>query len=178
MHELLQKSARHHDRDAFAAFFRHFAPRIRGYYLRGGVARDIADELLQEVMLRVWRGASTYESERGSIESWMFRIARNVRIDRRKKERYCEVEAGDPALLPAPPERPDEAALATERASRLQEALASLPSEQAAALRSMYFGQKTAQAIADEEAVPVGTVKSRLRLGFQHLRAALSTEVD
>ncbi|MCG8425419.1 MAG: sigma-70 family RNA polymerase sigma factor [Proteobacteria bacterium] len=176
VHDLLAKIARDRDRGAFTAFFRVLAPRLKGYFLRSGTSVELADELVQEVMLRVWKSAATYDAERGTAQGWVYRIARNVYIDVVGKLRRHEVDANDPALVPDQPVAPDAAALHRQQAGKLRQALASLPSDQASALRSVYFGFKTMQAAADEQGIAVGTLKSRVRLGFRHLRTALRDE--
>lgn len=170
---LMARVAAERDRDAFSALFRAYAPRLKAFFLHGGLAPDAADELVQEVMLRVWRSAATYAPERGSVDTWVFRIARNARAHRAGQTHRFEVVPDDPALAPAPPLTPDEIAERARNEHTLRAALAALPPEQAGLVRAVYFGAKTMQAVADEHALPLGTVKSRLRLGFKHLREAL-----
>lgn len=171
--QLVERIARERSRDAFTAFFHAYAPRLKAFYLRGGAAPDSADELVQEVMLRVWRSAATYDAARGSVDTWVFRIARNARADRAGSQRRHQVVPDDPALAPASPAAPDEIADRARRARTLRAALDALPSEQSDILRALYFGSKSMQAVADEQALPLGTVKSRVRLGFRRLREAL-----
>lgn len=170
--QLMARVAAQRDREAFSALFRAYAPRLEAFFRRGGAPPDRADELVQEVMLRVWRSAATYAPERGSVDTWVFRIARNARAEHAGRARH-EVALDDPALVPAP--APDPAAQAEDAQAQrtLHAALAALPAEQADLVRAVYFGAKTIQAVADEQALPLGTAKSRLRLGFQRLRAAL-----
>ena len=170
---LVARIATARDRDAFTSFFRVYAPRLRAFYLRGGASPDGADELVQEVMLRVWRSAATYAPERGSVDTWVFRIARNARADRAGVQRRQEVVPEDPALVPAPPRTPDELADHAQRTHALRMALDALPPEQSGVLRALYFGSKSMQAVADEQALPLGTVKSRVRLAFTRLREAM-----
>ncbi|MEM9491432.1 MAG: sigma-70 family RNA polymerase sigma factor [Myxococcota bacterium] len=173
---LLARIAHDRDRDAFAELFRRFAPRIKGYMGRSGAPTDQADELVQEAMLRVWRHAASFDPERGSVEAWLFRIVRNARLDQIGRQQRHAIDPADPALLPAEPDAPDTAVAGRQRSERLRLALAGLPAEQAAALRSIYYGFKTMQAAAEEQGVAVGTLKSRVRLGCNHLRSALVRE--
>ncbi|WP_428267158.1 sigma-70 family RNA polymerase sigma factor [Haliangium sp.] len=165
------------DRRAFTALFHAYAPRLQGFFRRGGVDDEVAGELVQEVMLRLWRGAATYDAERGSVDTWLFRIARNVRADHAGARRRYEPVPDDPALIPAAPEAPDQAAERRRRAVELRAALDTLPRDQADTVRAVYFGSQSMQAVADAQSIPVGTVKSRIRLGFQRLRAALGRDV-
>ena len=171
--DLVMQIAQARDRAAFGDFFRTMAPRLAGYFRRAGARPEAIDELIQEVMLRVWRSAGHYDPARGAVESWVFRIARNVRVDMVSREHRPELDPEDPALVPVAPVAPDAAVQRHQQQSRLHRALETLPAEQASALRSVYFGFKTMQAAADEHGVAVGTLKSRVRLGFAHLRAAL-----
>jgi RNA polymerase sigma-70 factor (ECF subfamily) len=170
--QLMARVASERDRHAFSALFRAYAPRLKGFFQRGGAASDAADELVQEVMLRVWRSAATYAPARGSVDTWIFRIARNARAQRGQQQRY-EIALDDPALVPAPSPSPEELTERTQNQQTLHAALDALPAEQADLVRAVYFGAKTIQAVADEQALPLGTAKSRLRLGFQRLREAL-----
>lgn len=170
---LVARIATERDRDAFTSFFRAYAPRLQAFYRRGGASPDGADELVQEVMLRVWRSAVTYAPERGSVDTWVFRIARNARADRAGARRRDEVVPEDPALVPAPPVTPEELADRARRTHLLHTALDALPPEQSGILRALYFGSKSMQAVADEQALPLGTIKSRVRLAFTRLREAI-----
>ena len=170
--QLMARVAMHRDRHAFSDLFRAYAPRLKAFFQRGGATPDGADELVQEVMLRVWRSAATYAPERGSADTWVFRIARNARAQHAGRHRH-EVALDDPALVPAATMDPAEIAERAQKERTLHAALEALPAEQAGLVRAVYFGAKTIQAVAEEQAVPLGTAKSRLRLGFQRLREAL-----
>jgi RNA polymerase sigma factor (sigma-70 family) len=164
------------DRQAFAALFKHFAPRIKAYLILGGTSEALAEEIAQETMVNVWRKASTFDAERASVATWIFTIARNLRVDyfRRQDSRMvygtdddAESQAdGLPAL--------DEQVLARERESRVRMALARLPEEQALVLRLSFFEERPHARIAAELGIPLGTVKSRVRLAVNHLRRLLN----
>ena len=132
---------------------------------------------MQEVMLLVWRRAETYDPAQASASTWVFTIARNKRIDALRREHRPEIDPDDPALVPAlVPERPDSADRRVElreSTSRLRAALKELPAEQAELLRLAYFEDKPHSAISAERGLPLGTVKSRLRLAVERLRKAL-----
>jgi RNA polymerase sigma factor (sigma-70 family) len=171
--ELLSAVAERRDRQAFAHLFGHFAPRIKAYVRRLGVAEERAEDLAQEVMLTVWRRAGLYDRRQASVGTWVFTIARNRRIDELRRERHPEVDLEDPALMEAPEATADQVVLRTQSEHRLQEAVSALPDEQAAVLRKSFFEDKPHSIIAGELDLPLGTVKSRLRLALAKLREAL-----
>lgn len=173
--DLMTAIAERRDRQAFAALFESFAPRIKSYLMRTLPDPVRCDEVVQEVMLTVWRRAETYDSGRAAVSTWIFAIARNARVDAVRKERRPEVDPDDPALVRetvAPEERVD----ALRRQEELHAALEALPDEQAAVLRGAYFDGKTLRAIAEESEIPLGTVKSRVRLALARLRQAIGLE--
>jgi RNA polymerase sigma-70 factor (ECF subfamily) len=173
--DLIARIARRRDRDAFVALFGDFAPRVKAYLQRLGADDASADELVQEVMLTVWRRAASFNPALAGVATWVFTIARNKRIDRLRRERRPEIEADDPALAPEPIVGADRAVEAAETGARLRRALASLPPEQRALLAMAFFDDKSHRAIAAETRLPLGTVKSRIRLALGRLRAALET---
>ncbi len=171
--------ARRRDREAFGRLFDYYAPRVKAYLRRLGADEQQAEELTQEVMLAVWRRAAQYDPRRATPGTWIFRIARNRRIDALRRERRppeaeeaeVEAEAGgeeEAAELPgAALEAASEALLLEER---LRAAIARLPPEQAEILRLYYLEEKPQGEIADALGLPLGTVKSRLRLALAKLR--------
>lgn len=171
--DLLLAVGRDRDRAAFAALFGHFAPRLKAYLRRQGCDAGGAEELVQEVMLLVWRRAETYDPAQASASTWVFTIARNKRIDRLRREQRPEIDPDDPALVPDPLETADHRVEARQANGRLRAALKALPPEQAEMLRLAYFEDKPHSVIALERGIPLGTVKSRLRLAMDRLRRAL-----
>ena len=171
--ELIRRVARQADRAAFAELFRLFAPRLKSYLMRQGCDFASAEELMQETMIMVWRRAASFDPSRAGVATWLFTIARNKRIDALRRERRPEIDLADPALVPDPGPLPDEPVLAHERGRRLAEALGSLPKEQAALIRLAYFDDRAQSDIAAATSLPLGTVKSRLRLALAKLRRAL-----
>ena len=161
------------DRAAFAALFKHFAPKIKGYLIKIGTDRGQAEELTQEVMLTVWRKAATFDRRQASVSTWMFTIARNRRIDAVRREKRPEIDLSDPLLVPDEPVPADERLDAMEREARVARALKSLPKDQADLVHEAFFLAKSHSEIADQAKIPLGTVKSRLRLAFGRLRKAL-----
>lgn len=168
--------ANHQDRAAFAALFSHFAPRIKAYLVRLGTPSSQAEDLAQEAMLSVWRKASYYDPSRAGASTWIFTIARNLRIDALRREKRPDLLKEDP--LP-PSEIPSADALveADQRDSRIRVALTSLSPEQAEAVRLSFFEDAPHSEIAERLNIPLGTVKSRLRLAMIRLRAALEDKL-
>lgn len=165
------------DRNAFAALFNFYAPRVKAYLMRLNAPDSLAEELTQEVMLTVWRKADTFDSGKASASTWIFRIARNRRIDAARRAAKPELDAEDPSLRPPEAESPDEAAHAGHREVQVRAALAGLPDEQVALLRMAFFEGLSHRDIADRIGTPLGTVKSRLRLAFDKLRRVLDREM-
>ncbi len=157
------------DRTAFAELFQHFAPRVKSYAIRLGAAGPAAEELAQETLLMVWRKAAQFDPARASASTWIFTIARNLRIDALRRERP----------LPAPQEDIDPSPLAetvlsgAEQDGRVRQALRSLPPEQLQVIELSFFSEAPHSVIAERLGLPLGTVKSRLRLAMGRLRALL-----
>jgi RNA polymerase sigma-70 factor, ECF subfamily len=164
------------DRQAFALLFRHFAPKIKGYVLKMGASRAEAEEVMQDAMLTVWRKAASFDRSQASVATWIFTIARNRRIDVIRKEKRPEFDPSDPMLVPEDAIAPDAALSAQERQERLATAIQGLPPEQLDLVREAFYQAKTHAEIAAQTQLPLGTVKSRLRLAFGRLRRALSGE--
>lgn len=174
--ELLVAIGRDRDRDAFAALFAHFAPRLKTYLMRIGAGGEMADEVVQEAMLVVWRRAETFDPAQASASTWIFTIARNKRIDALRRVRRPQIDPEDPALVPDAPKAADEAMADLQRADAVKRVLKTLPEEQASLLRQAYFEDKSHSTIAAESDLPLGTVKSRIRLALDKLRQGLQKE--
>lgn len=171
--DLLAALAERADRGAFAQLFTHFAPRVKGYLRRLGAGDTLAEELTQEVMLTVWRRAHLFDRRQAGASTWIFTIARNKRIDAIRREKRPELDPDDPALVPEPDAPADKQVEAGQKQALLQAAVTTLPEEQSALLRMSYFEDKSHSAIADELGLPLGTVKSRIRLALSRLRSEL-----
>lgn len=161
------------DRAAFAALFRHFGPRLKAFFMQGGMTAGVAEELSQETMLSVWRKASSFDAGRAGAATWVFAIARNLRIDHWRRLRDPAAPAPDPRETPPSLE---EAVLGMERDLRVRRALSGLSPEQETVIRLSYYGDKSQSEIAGELGIPLGTVKSRVRLAMDRLRALLENE--
>jgi len=161
------------DRQAFINLFEHFAPRLKGFLISGGADLEQVDELVQEVMLVVWRRAGSYRSDRAAVSTWIFTIARNRRIDRIRRTRRPALDPADITLQPTQAPAPDVASAQQRRAEQLHAALEALPVEQATVIRRAWLEGIPQAQVAAELGLPIGTVKSRLRLAMSRLRGAL-----
>ena len=170
---LIRRIAEHRSRESFADLFGRFAPKLKSYLVKLGCRPEQAEELAQETLLAVWRKADYFDPARAGAATWIFTIARNLRIDAIRRERRPDDWLDDPALQPQAPTPADAAMASGERDARLREALTALPEEQAQVVRLSFFSDKPHSEISLELGVPLGTVKSRLRLAMNRLRAAL-----
>jgi RNA polymerase sigma-70 factor (ECF subfamily) len=177
MEALLRAVATRRDRTAFAELFRHFAPRLKAFMVKGGADSDTAEELAQEAMIQVWRRAESFDPTRAAASTWIYTIARNKRIDRLRRERRPimseEEYAGALGGAGGEPERGDAAAERSQAGMRLARSLDALPEDQAAVVRMAFYEDKSHSAIAAELHLPLGTVKSRIRLALTRLRGMI-----
>ena len=159
------------DKEAFAELFSHFAPRVKSFLMKSGASHDVAEECAQDVMATLWRKAHMFDPAKASVSTRIFTIARNRRIDMLRKQRRPE-----PEDLPWGPEaEPDQAdAMALqEETDQLGQALAQLPEKQRTLIEKAYFGDLSHSEIAAETGLPLGTIKSRIRLALERLRHAM-----
>lgn len=170
---LLRKVATEQDRQAYARLYSYFAPRVTAFLRKSGLSPSAAEEVAQEVMLAVWRKASYFDPARAGVATWVFTIARNQRIDHARRAKVT-------ATAEAAPVEDDEVApsgetllLLAEREASVRAALRSLSEEQATIVRLSFFSEKAHSEIAQELSLPLGTVKSRVRLALGRLRALL-----
>ncbi len=161
------------DRDAFRAVFDFYAPRIKSFLMRSGGDPARADEVTQETMVAVWRKAHLFDPQKASAATWIFTIARNLRIDAFRKEKHPEIDPEDPMLqLSAPADAMAELAGAQDVAA-LAEAMAELSAEDRHLLELAYYQDRSQSQIATELGLPLGTVKSRMRQIYMRLRVRL-----
>lgn len=161
------------DRAAFARLFDHFAPRVKAYLLRLSLEEYLAEELMQDTMLTVWTRAALYDRAQSAPSTWIFTIARNKRIDRIRRERRPELDPQDPVWMIDAPAQPDAALVVLQDENRLRLAVAELPPEQKALIEEVYYKDKSHRDIAQESGLPLGTVKSRIRLALARLKRDL-----
>ncbi len=176
--DLMAAIAAAQDRDAFAEMFAYYAPRVKAYMLRLGAGAALAEELAQEVMITVWRKAALYDRTQASVSTWIFRIARNRRIDAARRARHADFDGEDPHFHPDGPEAPDDAAAAGQVEAHVRAALSALPAEQVDLLKQAFYDGLSHREIAERTGIPLGTVKSRIRLAFGKLRGMLTAEGD
>ena len=163
--------AENRDRTAFKRLFNYFAPRIKGFCQNNGSTADRADEVVQEAFVNIWRKAKLFDPSKASAGAWIFAIARNARIDLIRKENRPEADTTDPFFEQSEPENPF-AVLETERKSNLiRECVKDLPAEQQQVLKLAFFEEKPHSEVAEELGIPLGTVKSRIRLAFKRIRS-------
>lgn len=167
---LLLRVASKKDREAFAELFEYFAPRIKSFLMKGGTAPDVADELAQETMIAVWQKAESFNPAKANASTWIFTIARNKRIDHLRRVRP-EMDPADPLLVEDDSISAPEIIGQQEETEAMAEAIKSLPQEQADLLYKSFFEDKTHADIAKETKLPLGTVKSRIRIALEKLRS-------
>jgi RNA polymerase sigma-70 factor (ECF subfamily) len=169
----LQAVAQRQDRDAFARLHSHFAPRLTAWLARSGMTATQAEDVVQETMVSVWRKAGLYSPALGGASTWIFVIARNLRTDyqRRKANRELAPLEDWDQLDDSP--TAEDVLLTCERESQLRKALSQLSREQALVLEQAYFAEKPQSAIARDLGVPLGTVKSRVRLALARLKTLM-----
>jgi RNA polymerase sigma factor (sigma-70 family) len=165
------------DADLAVAFVRRFQRLVYGVALTVVRDRGVAEDIAQQTFEQAWRHAQVYDSRRGSVRSWLRTIAHNLAVDVLRARTSAPVDPDDlPALLTAVSDTPERFAVARDSAEALRRALAGLPLNQARAVAMAGIYGMTARQIADVEGVPLGTVKTRIRLGMQKLRAAYLAE--
>lgn len=164
----------HKDESAFVEVFRHFAPRVKSFLMRSGADPALAEECVQEVMATVWNKSAQFDASRASVSTWIYTIARNKKIDVLRKQKRPE-----PEDLPwgpeAEPEQTEVIGLQQE-SEQLGEAIAALPAKQRELIEKAYFGDLTHAEIAEQTGLPLGTIKSRIRLALERLRHAMDTK--
>ncbi len=173
LQSLIAAIAFHQDRTAFETLFVRFGPRVKGMMLRSGATEDVAEDLVQEVMMTVWRKAALYAPDRGNVSTWIFTIARNARIDRLRRQPtqpYVDVET---VTLASDAPNAEAIAIGSQNDARVREAVAMLPKEQKTVIEMAFTGYKPHSEIARELDLPIGTVKSRMRLAYQKLKEYL-----
>lgn len=159
------------DQAAFKEVFAHFAPRVKAFLVKSGADLQLAEECTQEVMATVWTKAAMFDPSRASVSTWIFTIARNRKIDMLRKRRRPEPED----LFWGPEEEPltEDAVVLQQETKRLAEAIRALPDKQRHLVEKAYFGDLSHTEIAEETGLPLGTIKSRIRLALDRLRHQL-----
>jgi RNA polymerase sigma factor (sigma-70 family) len=164
------------DRAAFATLFDYFAPRINAYLMRQGTPNGLAEEIAQDTMIVLWNKAALFDPAKSSVSTWLFRVARNRRIDLIRRDKSDRIDPNDPIFHPSPMETPGEEMEAMTRDERVREAMKLLKPEQLELIRQAFFDGLSHSEIAEKSGLPLGTVKSRIRLAFKKLRDALEAD--
>ena len=173
----LARVALSQDSHAFAALFDHFSPRLNGFLHRLGLPPNLAEDVVQETFIAIWRKASTFNPAKSSVATWIYTIARNKRIDRLRNMALPEPDPTDPAFEPDPPEFADAQLVAYQRSQRVRRAFEQLSVAQRDALYLSFYVEQSHAEIAENLRAPLGTVKSRLRLGLERLRQIMDDEI-
>jgi RNA polymerase sigma-70 factor, ECF subfamily len=161
------------DKSAFAQLYSHYAPRLKGYCQRQGMAAETAEEMAQEAMISVWRRATTFDPAKASVSTWIFTIVRNKRIDLLRRERRPELKAEDFELLSEPEAGADDLMEAQQSARQIAAGLETLSDDQKSVLMMAFYEDKSHSEIAAQTGLPLGTVKSRIRLALSRLKVGL-----
>ncbi len=174
MTNLLSLIARDRSDAAFRRLFEEYGPRVRSFMLRQGVDADVADDLTQETLTIVWQKAALYSPEKGAASTWIFTIARNLRIDRIRQQRpWQELTDQFASSIPSDTPLPDVQFDEQQRETRVRAVLAELPADQLEVVRLAFMDGLPHSEIAEKLGLPLGTVKSRIRLAYNKLRSAL-----
>lgn len=175
--DLIEAIAARQDKAAFASLFRHYAPRVKAFLMRGGSDAETAQEVAQEALIMVWRKAASFDRGKAAASTWIYTIARNKRIDLARRTNRPAIDTEDWLTVFAPEtEDADKSVLASQTYRRVEELLGSLSADQLLVIRKAFFEDKTHTAIAEELGLPLGTVKSRIRLALGRLREALEKD--
>ncbi len=175
----IEAVAQRRDRVAFAKLFGHFAPRVKTFMRRSGASESEAENLAQETMLKLWRKAHLFNPATTGCEAWIFTIARNLRIDALRRERRGVLAGAsdiDAEFLLDDAPLPDVALAARQSEARIRGAMSELSSEQQRVVELSFYQEKAHAEIADTLDIPLGTVKSRLRLAMAKLRGLLGDQ--
>ena len=173
---LLTNIGQNQDKASFADIFQHFAPRIKSYMMKLGCVDEMAEELAQQTLLQVWRKAQLFDPEKAAASTWIFRIARNIRIDvLRKQKHFFDVDF-DLATIECEQEDAEVKINREQKNQRVILALTDLPLDQARIIRMSFYDGLSHSEIAKQLEIPLGTVKSRIRLAFSRLRDSVYLE--
>ncbi len=177
MADCIRAVADRKDSEAFRQLFTFYAPRLKAFLIKRGAGQSEAEEVMQEAMALVWRKAEQFDPAKASASTWIYTIARNRRIDLIRRAKRPELDPEDP-FFTSISDQPDgeEVYTKNERASLLRGYLKGLPSEQLEVVHKAFYDEMTHQEIAAELGMPLGTVKSRIRIAMRRLRDQLGGE--
>ena len=163
--KLMEKVVADGDKEAFSQLYSHFAPRIKAMMMKMSPDSSVAEEVAQEAMIALWRKAHSFDPNKASLSTWLFTIARNLRID--------NLDPNEPMLLPSAEPSAEETVFREEESIKVRSCISKLPEDQQEVVGLAFMEGMTHQEIADNLGIPLGTVKSRLRLSFEKLRPML-----
>ncbi len=173
MADQITKVSADRDQQAFHELFCEFAPRVKGLMMRYGADAETAEELAQETLLTVWRKANLFNADKGSVAAWVFTIARNLRIDRLRREVVWQEYNDEKMDIESEDTPPDEAVSSMQTAEIVRTAVAKLPEEQKQVLDLSYVEGLSHSEISQRLGLPIGTVKSRMRLAYQKVKGSI-----
>jgi RNA polymerase sigma-70 factor, ECF subfamily len=176
MQDLLQRIARDRDPQAFRDLFNLFGPRIKAMMMRQGADAAAAEDIAQETLFTVWRKAHLFAAQKGSPATWIYTIARNLRIDRLRRETPYQELPEEVLEIPDDNDPPDAALNREQQRERIGKALEALPPEQYEVVHLSYVEGLSHNEIASLLGAPLGTVKSRMRLAYEKVRDAIGEE--
>jgi RNA polymerase sigma-70 factor (ECF subfamily) len=171
--ELALRIAQFQDRTAFKKLFFYFGPRVKAHLMKFGLDEERAEDLTQEVMVKVWQKATQFDPKKAKLSTWIFRIARNKFIDFTRKQKYPEVDVDDHLAEMVAPEQTDRPVEAMQTSKIVAAGIEKLNPDQQRVIRLSFFEEMSHSEIAAHLALPLGTVKSRIRIAFQTLRKEL-----
>ncbi|MGU3575955.1 sigma-70 family RNA polymerase sigma factor [Brucellaceae bacterium C25G] len=175
---LMTRVIQQRDMLAYEQIFKYFGPRVKSYMMKLTPNNQLAEELMQETMITVWHKADRFDPDKGALSTWIFTIARNLRIDAIRRDKRPEFDPYDPAFVPDEPRHPDTVIILQQSSEQLRQAMQKLPSEQSELLKMSFYEAYSQSAIAEKMNIPLGTVKSRMRLAFEKLRISLRRAGD
>ena len=171
--KLMEKVVANGDKEAFSQLYSHFAPRIKAMMMKMSPDSSVAEEVAQEAMITLWRKAHSFDPNKASLSTWLFTIARNLRIDRFRAKKKDNLDPNEPMLLPSAEPSAEETVFREEESIKVRNCISKLPEDQQEVVGLAFMEGMTHQEIADNLGIPLGTVKSRLRLSFEKLRPML-----
>lgn len=176
--DLLVKVGSDRDREAFSRLFAHFAPMVKGFLMKGSsLSPEHAEELVQETMIKVWHKADSFNRQKSSASTWIYTIARNSRIDWLRRESRTRVDINSDDIFEAAEENPSFSSLVRKRnKENVRSYIGGLPREQLEVVQKIYYEGKSHSEVAEELQLPLGTVKSRIRLALKRMQLSLSRE--
>ena len=183
---LLQRIVDASDEKAFEQLFEHFAPLVKGYCISNitTLGAHEAEELMQEVMCKVWLNAKSFNPEKSSASTWIYTVTRNTKIDYLRKASRREINyedtqwliESDDVWMDVEQNQPYVYLTQVREKAEIKQVMSRLPEDQQVCLRSMYLDSKTHSQIANELNLPLGTVKSRIRLGLKKLQTLMTKD--